>query len=168
MAETHGKLKFILLFAVAVAAAAVCFIANIAFPQKYEKEIARASEAFGVEAPLIRAVILAESGYDESALSAAGASGLMQLMPGTRAMMSERTGIAADGSAESEIMLGTAYLSLMLETFDSEDDALAAYNAGPANVARWNENGEEPFGETREYVAKVKLYRRVYARIFAI
>lgn len=168
MAETHGKLKFILLFAAAATATAVCFIANLAFPQKYEKEIARASEAFGVEAPLIRAVILAESGYDESALSAAGASGLMQLMPGTRTMMSERTGIAADGSAESEIMLGTAYLSLMLETFDSEDDALAAYNAGPANVARWNENGEEPFGETREYVAKVKLYRRVYARIFAI
>ena len=92
----------------------------------------------------------------------------MQLMTGTRAMMSERTGIVADGSAESEIMLGTAYLTLMLETFDSEDDALDAYNAGPANVARWNENGEEPFGETREYVAKVKLYRRVYARIFAI
>ncbi len=167
MAETHGKIKFILLIAAAIIAAAVCRAAIVAFPDDYARETKLAAAEFGVDDALIRAVILAESGYDENAVSAAGASGLMQLMPGTREMMSAATGIAADGSAGSEIRLGTAYLARLLKMFGSEEDALAAYNAGPSNVMKWKAGDGQPFPETSVYVKRVAAYRRIYARVFA-
>ena len=157
--------KSLIFLAAVVLTAAVCFSALSVFPDDYAEENARAAEEFGVDDALVRAVIFAESGYDNDAVSRAGASGLMQMMPGTRMMMSGLTGIEADGSAESEIRLGTAYLAMLLERFGDVDTALAAYNAGPAHVERWAENGEEPYPETAAYVRRVRFAQRVYSRV---
>lgn len=121
--------------AAALAAAVFCLAASLRFSSAYGAETAEAARAFGVDESLIRAIIFAESGYDNGAVSRAGASGLMQLMPSTRAETSERTGIDADGSPRSEIMLGTAYFAGLLRRFGDERAALAAYNAGSCQCA---------------------------------
>ena len=69
-------------------------------------------------------------------------------------------GISLDSS------LGTAYLAYLLRRFGGVETALAAYNAGPANVERWLREGEEPYPETAAYVKRVLFARRVYARVF--
>lgn len=159
------KRSLILLAAVLVAAA-VCFYANTVFPDALAEETAAAAEEFGVDEALVRGVIFAESGYDTDAVSRAGASGPMQLMPSTREWVSKVTGIAADGTAMSEVRLGTAYLAYLLRRFGNVETALAAYNAGPANVERWLREGEEPYPETAAYVKRVLFASRVYARVF--
>lgn len=98
----------IVLFAVITVIAALYFAAVGFFPLKYSAEVREAGEKFDLDENLIRAVILTESGYDESAVSSAGAEGLMQLMPSTRRWISETSGIPSDGSARSEILLGSA------------------------------------------------------------
>lgn len=161
-----NKTVRVIFLAAALAAAVFCLAASLRFSSAYGAETAEAARAFGVDESLIRAIIFAESGYDNGAVSPAGASGLMQLMPITRAETSERTGIAADGSPRSEIMLGTAYFAALLRRFGDERAALAAYNAGPANARRWLESGEEPFPETAAYIRRVLFARKVYERVF--
>ena len=155
------KRSLILLAAVLVAAA-VCIYANTVFPDALAEETAAAAEEFGVDETLVRGVIFAESGYDADAVSRAGASGPMQLMASTREWVSKVT----DGTAMSEVRLGTAYLAYLLRRFGGVETALAAYNAGPANVERWLREGEEPYPETAAYVKRVLFARRVYARVF--
>lgn len=158
-----GQIKVSLfLLAVIALITAFWFIGAAAFPLSYAEEIRAAAERSGLDEDLVRGVIWAESKYREDAVSPAGATGLMQLMPGTRAWISGRTGIAADGSAGSEIMLGCMYLSYLTDVTGSETDALMSYNAGYANVLEWKKGGE-PFPETLEYVRRVFFARRVYS-----
>lgn len=130
----------------------------LTFPKKYDAEIAQAAAEYGIDENLIRAVIWTESKYDEAAVSSAGASGLMQLMPETRQEQSKRSGITADGSAYSEIMLGTGYLARMIKATGDEKTALMAYNAGLTNVLNW----DEPYAESADYVKRVGFARKVY------
>ncbi len=151
----------IAIFAVIMTIAAFYFVTSSLFPLAYDKEVAEAARAYELDEALIRAVIWTESKYDETATSEAGASGLMQLMPSTRAWVSEREGIAADGSARSEILLGSAYLRYLLDLCGDETDALMSYNAGYSNVMSWKIGGA-PFPETAEYVKRVNFARKIY------
>lgn len=112
--------------------------------------IARASQKYGVDASLIRAVIKAESNFNPQAVSHAGARGLMQLMPATARSL----GVNDSFDPEQNVMGGTRFLKDMLKRYDGDvDSALAAYNWGPGNVDRQPDRLPR---ETRDYLARVK------------
>ena len=115
-------------------------------------EINAASSTHKLDKALIRAVIHAESNFDPHALSRSGAKGLMQLMPPT----AKELGVIDAFDVKANVMAGSEYLSKMLSRYHGDlDFALAAYNAGPANVKKYR--GIPPFAETRAYVKRVKI-----------
>ncbi|QPC46083.1 lytic transglycosylase domain-containing protein [Mangrovibacillus cuniculi] len=119
-------------------------------PEDVKEIIHAASQKYNVPVRLIEAVIKQESGFRKDAVSSAGASGYMQLMPATAKYL----GVTDIFNAEQNIMGGTKYLRQMLDKFGQNIElALAAYNAGPGNVDKYN--GIPPFKETTNYVKKV-------------
>lgn len=116
---------------------------------QYDAIIKKASVTYGIPEKMIKAVIKQESNFNNNVSSSAGASGLMQLMPGTASYL----GVANRNDPEQNIMGGTKYLKQMLDQFGSYDLMLAAYNAGPGNVSKYG--GIPPFNETQNYVSKI-------------
>ena len=125
--------------------------------QPYQEIITRASQTYDVPESLIKGIITAESAGNPNAQSGAGAKGLMQLMDGTARDM----GVKNPFDPEQNIMGGTRYIQKMLSMFDgNESVALAAYNAGPGNVQKYD--GIPPFSETQAYVRNVTRYTDQY------
>jgi soluble lytic murein transglycosylase len=122
--------------------------------RRYDRLIARAAGMHQIPPALVKAVIAAESSFDEQAVSRAGAMGLMQLMPQTAALL----GVAEPFRAEPNVFGGTAYLRTLHDRYQSWTTTLAAYNAGPSAVDHYR--GVPPFAETREYVRRVLSYYR--------
>jgi len=118
---------------------------------EFDGHIRDAAASHGVSADLVRAVIQTESAYDDRAVSSKGARGLMQLMPGT----ARQLGVGNAFDPRQNVFGGTRYLRRLLDQFSGNlDYALAAYNAGPNAVLRYN--GIPPYKETRRYVRKVR------------
>jgi len=116
--------------------------------------IAEASARFAIPAHWIRAVMQVESAGDPRAVSHAGAMGLMQVMPGTWAIMRQDNGLGADPfDPRDNILAGTAYLRAMLDRYGTVGGMLAAYNAGPGRYDAYLSRGRPLPAETRTYVA---------------
>lgn len=125
----------------------------------HPESVARASQASGVDARLISAVIAVESAHDSRAVSPKGAAGLMQLMPDT----ARRYGVLDRFDPDQNVMGGALYLRDLMQRFDNRLElVLAAYNAGESAVER---HGRKipPYAETRRYVPRVLgHYRALY------
>lgn len=131
---------------------------DISNREEIDRSIKEASSKYGLPACLIKGVIKAESDFQVTAVSSAGAQGLMQLMPGT----AEELGVEDPFDIDQNIDGGTRYLKKMLEFFGEDIKlALAAYNAGPGTVNRFN--GNVPYRETILYVDRVLEYSRQLA-----
>ncbi len=116
-----------------------------------EEWMVRASAKYRIPLPLVRAVVHAESNYDRFAVSAKGAKGLMQLMPGTAKDMF----VHDIFDVKENIDGGVRYLRVLANEFGGQmEKILAAYNAGPDAVHRFDGN-VPPYEETQAYVRKV-------------
>jgi hypothetical protein len=122
----------------------------------FEDHIMQAARTYQVDAALIRAIIMAESGYNPRAVSHRGAQGLMQLMPTTARWL----GIEDSFDPAMNIDGGVRYFRRLLDRFDGDVKlALAAYNAGSRYVRKYG--GVPPFKATRVYIKKVLHYHHV-------
>lgn len=116
----------------------------------FAADFASAEARYQLPSGLLAAVAQAESGGRADAVSPAGAEGLMQLMPGTAAAL----GVSDAFDPRQAIDGAARYLSEQLASFGGElDKALAAYNAGPGAVRRYD--GVPPYAETQQYVQKI-------------
>lgn len=124
----------------------------------WRRAIDVASEATGVSADLLASVMTEESGGNPTAVSTAGAIGLMQLMPATATALGVNP-----WTPDQNVLGGARYLAYQLREFHgSLADALAAYNAGPGAVRAYG--GVPPYAETMAYVANVlALYQQAQA-----
>jgi soluble lytic murein transglycosylase-like protein len=130
----------------------------LARSSQYDGVISVAAKAATIQAALVRAVIVVESGFNPHAISKKGAIGLMQLLPET----ARRYGVKNIYDPEQNVRAGAHYLSDLLVRFDSNLElALAAYNAGEDAVERYGRH-VPPYRETLAYVPSVM---RVYQRL---
>ena len=121
----------------------------------YADLFTRAGSRHGVDPALLAAVAQQESGFDASAVSPAGAQGLMQFMPAT----ARGLGVAPFDPA-SAVDGAARYLAELTEQFGSTELGLAAYNAGPGTVSRYG--GIPPYAETQDYVRTVTSKAEAY------
>jgi soluble lytic murein transglycosylase-like protein len=116
-----------------------------------------AANRHNVDSAMVKAIILAESGYDIYAISTKGAMGLMQLMPVT----AKELGVENTFNPVQNIYAGVKYFKILLNRFNGDTKlALAAYNAGIGRVKEYK--GVPPFRDTRHYIRKVLQYHRYY------
>lgn len=148
------------------------------FPLARQDGVVEQAGQAGIEAPWAYAIIRAESAWMTDARSGADARGLMQLLPGTAALVAKRNGLSWSGGDSlyeptTNIVLGTRYLAQMAARYNGAPWlASAAYNAGPNKVDQWVEArgtldpdlfvASIPYKETREYVARVMAFAVIY------
>lgn len=188
MAREHPfSLHRMLPVALVAALAVVAFLAlrgpswyrRMYYPLQYQAEIRAAATKAHVDPYLVAAMIHAESGFDPSRVSDAGAVGLMQVMPETaqdmRALIGRKAKVTAVQLKDPSlnVAVGTTYLGVLLRRYGDTATALAAYNAGAVNAERWARSSGATdvrsaiaFPETRAYVDKVISERAAYARLY--
>jgi soluble lytic murein transglycosylase len=158
------------------------FYLKKSYPVDFKEYVETCSERYKINKYLIFSVIKSESKFDKNAKSKAGAVGLMQIMPNTfKGLQNDRErDIIMDDSYLEEpdvsIDYGTYFLSKLLEKYNSEELALAAYNAGPAKIDEWLENKEYsdnskvlskiPYKETENYVKNVIKDKNIYQKLY--
>jgi len=146
---------------------------RLRYPLAYESIVRGHAENYSLDPALLAAVIYQESKFDTEARSKAGAVGLMQLQPETARGIALRTGVSkfhVDDLTNPEINVryGSWYLRHLLDKYDEERLALAAFNAGQGNVDSWRKAGKGiAFAETRHYVDRVDELKRIYRDAYA-
>jgi soluble lytic murein transglycosylase len=181
---TRARLSGRLVLAVTVGAVLLGTIGTIHFtqpawyerfryPLHYEEIVLGHSRNYRLDPALLAAVIYQESKFHADARSDRGAVGLMQLLPATAEGIAARTGgsrfVARDlYDPEINVRYGAWYLRHLLDKYGSEQVALAAYNAGQANVDRWRAR-QLPiqFPETRDFVERVESLKHNYRHAYA-
>jgi len=147
--------------------------ARIWYPLRYSTNVRVYASQDHLDPALLAAVIEAESKFNSNAQSSAGAVGLMQLTPSTAKGIARYTGgsrfrVSDLTNPDINIRYGAWYLGHLLSKYGNERLALAAYNAGQANVDRWQqEHVGIRFDETKDYVAKVERLKKIYRRAYA-
>lgn len=157
---------------------------RILYPFPYGEDIQVAAEESGLSPAVILAVIRTESGFRREVVSRSGAVGLMQLMPSTAEEVALRHGLPAPHGGQLfmprvNILLGSLYLADLLERYGgSLPMALAAYNAGHQRVqgwvaeglwdGTWETVGSIPYGETRQFLQKVRRSMVIYRWLYRI
>jgi len=183
------KKKIYILFVILIIALLIAFrvpekVLKIIYPLKYDNYVETYSEKYNVDKYLIYAIIKAESNFDNHAVSSKEAKGLMQLMKSTAKDISKKLELnIQDDEIENRLLdpefninLGTKYISILLEKYNSVELALIAYNAGSGNVDTWLENGtlksdgsnveEVPYKETNSYVRKILRDYDIYKNLY--
>lgn len=151
-----------------LAAAPTTLVAQTFFPIKYAAYIQESAARHGVDPYLVAAVAKCESGWNAEAQSAAGAVGVMQVMPSTAADLADRGSVDATAydpadlaDPATNIEYGCAYLGVLEQELSCDEEVICAYNAGLAAVQGWLDGGgsvEEnvSFSETKYYLERVK------------
>lgn len=112
-----------------------------------------AADTYNVDVNLLAAMAKQESDFDADSTSSSGACGIMQLMPDT----AKELGVTDAYDPYQNIMGGAKYISQLLQRYNGDTTlALAAYNAGSGNVAKYG--GVPPFAETQDYIRKITSY----------
>lgn len=146
---------------------------RLRYPLAYETIIRGHARNYDLDPALIAAVIYQESKFEVDARSDAGAIGLMQLRPETAKGIAIRTGgsrFRVDDLLDPEINVryGSWYLRHLIDKYDDEQLALAAYNAGQSRVDAWRAAGKGiGFAETRHYVDRVTELKSTYRHAYA-
>lgn len=152
------------------------------FPSPHRAELTRRAQEAGVDENWVYGLIRQESRFIQDARSSVGASGLMQLMPATAKWVAKKMNVADFAPArvnelEMNLLLGTGYLKMVLDSLDNQPVlATAAYNAGPSRARTWRASlagpvegaiyaETIPFNETRDYVKKVMSNAVYYAAL---
>lgn len=147
------------------------------FPMPFRKDVVARAGEIGLDAAYVYGLIRQESRFVTDARSGVGASGLMQIMPATARWTAKKIGLPFTpdllADRDTNLVLGTAYLKLVLDDFGgSQALAAAAYNAGPGRPRKWRDGPalepaiwaeNVPFPETRDYVKKVLSNAAYYA-----
>ena len=175
-----NKLKKIIIFCLTT-----CIIANLSLntacvsakAKKYTSVIIYYADKYCIERQFLFALIDAESGFNEKALSVRGAVGLMQIMPKTAtyiALLCDYKGEIDLTDVDCNLTLGCEYINYLARKFQDETTLLCAYNAGEGTVFNWlkdvkySTDGKTikyiPFEETLNYVKKVNAYKTKYLR----
>jgi soluble lytic murein transglycosylase len=146
---------------------------RLRYPLAYDSIVRGHAENYELDPALVAAVIYQESKFEPEARSDAGAVGLMQLRPETARGIALRTGgseFRVDDLTNPEINVryGSWYLRHLLDKYDDEGLALAAFNAGQGNVDRWRKERKGiAFAETRHYVDRVQELKGIYRDAYA-
>ncbi len=153
---------------------------KIFYPTKYNQYVEKYSNEYNVDPYLVYACIKAESNFKQDAISGKKAYGLMQLIQTTAQEVAKTLQIEIDEKSvmepETNIRLGTKYISQLISKYNNIELALAAYNAGSGKVDSWIAEGtlktdgsnieNIPFKETNNYVRKIlkdyKIYKDLY------
>ena len=162
-----------LFVAVSVFSLFLVLLFNLLFtPRKYASFVVQYSAMYELDNSLVYSIIRVESNFNAEARSAAGALGLMQIMPNTAAGIAEALGEEFDTQnlldAETNIKYGCFYLNYLFFKFKDLDTVICAYNAGEGNVKKWlNFDGKIDidkidFVETKNYLMRVKKYLSMY------
>ncbi len=155
---------------------------NQRFPTPHLEKMKMATGPLSIDLAWVYGLIRQESRFVTNARSSAGASGLMQLMPATARLVAKKIGLtnyrsSKINSFETNILLGTNYLKMMMDQLDnSEPLATAGYNAGPNRPRLWCSRLAQPiegaifaeiipFNETRDYVKQVMSNATYYAAL---
>ena len=163
----------------AVGVAPKSLLRKYVFPITYREAILDSSYRHGVDPRLVCAIITNESGWDASAYSAAGAAGLMQVMPSTAETLvglGYVDGWSYDASnlldPTTNIEYGVACIDFLDDNLGDTDQVIAAYNAGIGTVQEWMSSGSVSvsdviaYPETRIYLVKVNETYKIYQKLY--
>lgn len=185
-ARRHNKIKltsFLLILTVVLGIIiynTVHLALQTVYPRKYSALVEKYSAEYNLDEAFVYAVIETESGFNKDAVSNVGARGLMQIMPDTFKWLKSKTGekLPDDALFEPEVSIryGCFLLRYLLDEFENEKTALAAYHAGVGRVKKWLKDPEYsddgktvariPYETTKNYTDKVmKTYHR-YIKLY--